>query len=54
LLNDNLTWSADPQRHLMRFARHCRRDAIFDDLCDRLEAARGRKTRGNTHEYRHP
>jgi inosine-uridine nucleoside N-ribohydrolase len=37
-LMDQVTWSADGQRHLMRVARHIGRDGIFDDLCARLEA----------------
>lgn len=43
ILNDNLTWSHDPHRHLIREIRALRRDAIFGDLFRKLErsAARG-------------
>ena len=36
LLNDNLTWSHDRGRHLIRVATRCERDPIFRDLFDKL------------------
>lgn len=36
LLTDQLTWSHDRSRHLMREATHCDRNAIFGDLFRRL------------------
>lgn len=39
LLTDNLTWSHDPRRHLVREALTCSRDAIFADLFRRLPEA---------------
>ncbi len=36
ILNDNLTWSQDRNRHLIREAWDCDRDAIYADLFDRL------------------
>jgi inosine-uridine nucleoside N-ribohydrolase len=36
LLTDQVTWSQDRSRHLMREAIHCNRNAIFGDLFRRL------------------
>ncbi len=40
LLTDNVTWSHDRSRHLMREAIHCHRNAIFGDLFRRLRNER--------------
>ena len=37
ILNDNLTWSHDPHRHLIREIRSVKRDAVFGDLFRKLE-----------------
>jgi inosine-uridine nucleoside N-ribohydrolase len=39
ILNDNLTWSHDPHRHLIREIRSLKRDAIFGDMFRKLERA---------------
>ena len=36
ILTDQLTWSRDESRHLIRAAVHCDRDAIFRDLFTRI------------------
>lgn len=36
ILTDQLTWSADASRHLIRVATHVNRDAIFRDLFDKM------------------
>ena len=36
ILTDQLTWSEDKSRHLIRVARHVDRDAIFTDLFRRI------------------
>ena len=41
ILTDNVTWSFDTRRHLMCYARHLNRDAIFGDLFRRIEARAG-------------
>ena len=38
ILNDGLTWSVDPGRHLIRSAVHASRDGILGDLFRKLEA----------------
>jgi hypothetical protein len=38
LLTEQLTWSQDPRRHLMRVLLDLNRDAIFGDLLPRLRA----------------
>jgi len=38
VLTDQLTWSADPARHFIRYTRYIQRDPIFRDLFARLEA----------------
>jgi purine nucleosidase len=38
ILNDNLTWSHDPERHLVREAYAVSRDEVFGDLFRKLEA----------------
>ena len=37
ILTDQVTWSADLNRHVMRIANSIRRDSIFGDLFTRLE-----------------
>jgi purine nucleosidase len=37
ILTDQVTWSADPNRHSIRIAHSVRRDSIFGDLFSRLE-----------------
>lgn len=39
VLNDGLTWSRDPRRHLIREALRVNRDEIFGDLSRKLAAA---------------
>lgn len=39
ILTDQVTWSFDPRRHLIRSAYHVERDAIFRDLFGKLERA---------------
>jgi hypothetical protein len=36
VLTDQVTWSVDPRRHLIRYVYHLDRDAIFRDLFDKL------------------
>jgi len=38
ILTSELTWSHNPQRHFIREAQTCNRDAIFRDLFTKLEA----------------
>lgn len=40
LLTDQVTWSHDRSRHLMREATHCNRNAIFGDLFRRIRRER--------------
>lgn len=42
ILTDNVTWSVDPSRHLMRCATFIQRDPIFRDLFAKLASAAGR------------
>lgn len=37
VLTDQVTWSVDQRRHLIRYVYHLDRDAIFRDLFDKLE-----------------
>jgi inosine-uridine nucleoside N-ribohydrolase len=39
ILTDQLTWSADNSRHLIRVARHVDRDAVFTDLFKRVNGS---------------
>ncbi len=39
ILTDQLTWSVDRSRHLVRFATDLKRDPIFGDLFRKLQAA---------------
>lgn len=39
-ISDDFRWSADPSRHLIRYARYIDRDAVFKNLFQRLAAAR--------------
>lgn len=39
ILTDQLTWSVDRSRHLVRFATNLKRDPIFGDLFRKLQAA---------------
>ncbi len=41
MITDNLTWSADPGRHLIRSAWRIDRNGIFRDLFEKLETAKG-------------
>ena len=41
ILTDNLTWSVDHSRHLIRCANYIRRDPIFRDLFAKLASAAG-------------
>lgn len=43
ILNDNVTWSVDQSRHLIRYATYIHRDPIFRDLFAKLAAATGRE-----------
>lgn len=36
ILTDQVTWSRDPGRHLIRYVRHIERDPIFRDLFEKL------------------
>lgn len=36
ILNDDMTWSADPNRHPIRLCTHVRRDPVFGDLFAKL------------------
>jgi purine nucleosidase len=40
ILTDQVTWSQDRSRHMMREATHCDRNAIFGDLFRRLRQGR--------------
>ncbi len=40
ILTDQVTWSVDPRRHLMRYAYYIERDPIFRDLFKKLEHMR--------------
>ena len=44
VLTDQLTWSVDRRRHLIRCARFVRRDPIFRDLFQKLAAAAASET----------
>lgn len=37
VLTDQVTWSVDPRRHLIRYVHHIERDPIFRDLFEKLE-----------------
>lgn len=37
ILTDQVTYSRDPRRHLMRVACHCNRDAVFADIFNRFQ-----------------
>jgi len=39
ILTDQLTWSTDPQRHFIRVATDCNRNAIFADMFRKLQSA---------------
>jgi hypothetical protein len=43
VLTDNVTWSVDQSRHLIRCATFIQRDPIFRDLFAKLAAASGRE-----------
>jgi inosine-uridine nucleoside N-ribohydrolase len=43
VLTDNVTWSVDHSRHLIRCANYIHRDPIFRDLFAKLAAASGRE-----------
>lgn len=45
ILTDQVTWSFDQSRHLMRYAHHVNRDPIFRDLFLKLAGAVNRPTR---------
>ena len=38
ILTDQVTWSVDHSRHLIRYVHHIDRDAIMQDFIDKLEA----------------
>ena len=42
ILTDQVTWSVDHTRHLIRYAHYIHRDPIFRDLFAKLEAAASR------------
>ncbi|MCC6456275.1 MAG: nucleoside hydrolase [Caldilineaceae bacterium] len=42
ILTDQVTWSVDHSRHLMRYATYIRRDPIFRDLFAKLATASGK------------
>jgi inosine-uridine nucleoside N-ribohydrolase len=43
ILTDNMTWSVDHSRHLIRYATFIQRDPIFRDLFAKLASASGRE-----------
>jgi purine nucleosidase len=43
ILTDNVTWSVDHSRHLMRYVTYIQRDPIFRDLFAKLASASGRE-----------
>jgi inosine-uridine nucleoside N-ribohydrolase len=42
ILTDQITWSVDPSRHLMRYVTYIHRDPIFRDLFTKLASASGK------------
>lgn len=39
ILNDNMTWSFDPSRHIIRVVKFIERDNLFEDMFRRLQLA---------------